>query len=322
MDLNVTYKEILPESLISCNEKIKSNPLSILTIFTEQTGNLVWNGTTHENIWTNLSDLSKCINLQKLNYKENFLGNVLWDKPKIPIRLNLSNCIKLTQLNLENITQITIDNLNLSNCVHLTQLTINISSEKCMGNMNKLNLSKCVNLTHLDLTFYESSRTILLYGSVSSLSYGTINLSNCINLLSVSLREFVVTKYYKPTLPDMSGCINLIKFVSISDYSIIKLEYPTHEKQIEYPLGSKIHYNNIDLSLFPRMIYYNGNNVEHYNKIIEMHKTQKESLLLLIESKFNKLEKENKELRKHIEEENIELRKIIDELRPIKSSYM
>jgi hypothetical protein len=280
------------------NERIKSTPLSITRINTHIEKSLLNNPTRGacDVIWTYLNDLSICINLVELCYNEQ-TGNDWCEKTFVPHIINLSYCIKLSHLELQQVNQYTIDNIDLTQCVHLNKLIIQTKHIGTPINIspviNKLNLTKCVNLTHFQ------------YGG------GTI-LKDC-----------------KIFLPDLSKCTKL-KYFRCNNYDQVV--------------------NVINLKLFPDMIEFNGNILGDLNsRVIQLEsqvsiKDEKETMRIkLLMQNFNRLEsKIESEIRylnirdethaieqikieerfNKLEEENKELRKIIDELRPIKSKYM
>jgi hypothetical protein len=177
-------------------------------------------------------DLSQCINLSHLSLQNSSFNEI-----------NLTNCVNLTHLTLSG-TIITHE-LNLMNCINLTHLRLDTSCIKDSGQLYKANLTNCVNVT------------------------------NCINLTHVDLNynNIDVLK-----LPDFSKCIKLQSFKCNCIY--------------------------LNLELFPDIIEYKGlqcgfNYVSYIREKIK------------IEERLNKLEEDNRELRK-----------IIDELRQPKSKYM
>ena len=235
--------------------------------------------------------------------------------------VNLSKYINLTKLD------ICLDNihLDLTKCIHLTHLVIK-HPMGCLTTPTSLNLdlSRCINLIHLELDILEDVKNVYY-----------LNLSKCVNLKTyISLEHVMTGTYIRPFLPDLSRCLKLSSFKSMTYFSYI---YDAeHLKKYSSCMFGGISFNSIDLSLFPNMTFYNGANVKHLCTFNETQKKEHNSNLRLIEYKFNKVEEENKELLKQhssilslietkfnkLEEENKELRKIIDELRTPKSSYM
>ena len=255
------------ETIAIVNEKIKSNPLSVIEINTS--GYLGYPVPSHapmKLIQCSIIDLSKCIHLKKIIYKETTLSELIrsrhhnWaypmsttdydqlDKQYISSKLDLTQCINLTHISLTNMTI----SLDLTKCINLTELDIRDTSIS-------LDLTKCIKLMKL---------------TIHDIIINDIDLTKCINLTHFTYsgndNEFI-------HLLDFSKCIKLQSFTS--------------------------NYNNLNLRLFPDIIHYIGqdklDNVYHLRQQIKT------------EERLNKLEEDNRELRK-----------IIDELRPTKSKYM
>ena len=208
--------------------------------------------------------------------------------------ITIKEKIKLNPLSITTITiygNINIINeINLAQCINLSNLSLtNIS-------FNEINLTNCINLTHLTL-----SGTIIT---------NEINLMNCINLTHLTLNTSCIKdseQLYKVNLTNcvnVTNCINLMHVnLNYSNNMIDVLKLPDFSKCIKLQsfMCNCIYLN---LELFPNIIEYKG-----------LHYTF--NYISYIKEKIKTEERLNK-----LEEENRELRKIIDELRPTKSKYM
>ena len=295
------------ETIAIVNEKIKSNPLSVIEINTS--GYLGYPVPSHapmKLIQCSIIDLSKCIHLKKIIYKETTLSELIrsrhhnWaypmsttdydqlDKQYISSKLDLTQCINLTHISLTNMTI----SLDLTKCINLTELDIRDTSIS-------LDLTKCINLTHISLTNMTISLDLTKCINLTELDIRdtsiSLDLTKCIKLMKLTIHDIIINDI------DLTKCINLThftysgndnEFIHLLDFSkCIKLQSFTSN------------YNNLNLRLFPDIIHYIGqdklDNVYHLRQQIKT------------EERLNKLEEDNRELRK-----------IIDELRPTKSKYM
>ena len=190
----------------------------------------------------------------------------------------------------------------LSSCHSLDTLILHGS---CPSN-ESLNLSECLNLKHIEVN-----------NITGSSSFQMPNISTCTklthfkcygNALLPDLKQCVNLKHFEYKgcypLPDLSQCSNLDYFDYKGDYSLPNL---SHCKNI------KIIYNGIQQEDY-RQIHFEKETTHKFEQIELFHieeKFHRNDILSKIEERFNKLEEENKRLRK-----------IIEELQPSKSKYM
>jgi hypothetical protein len=201
------------------------------------------------------------------------------------------------------------NNLNLQFCTKLTHLTITLFHQYTF---DTIDLTNCVQLTHLSI-----------FIPYREINIKNINLTNCINLTHFEFNGEMSIRDYS-SMPDLSKCVKL-QYINCCHASGQKLDI------------------NLNPILFPDIIECNGK--LHSNLILRLKKFE-DSSSRLIESKFIKLEKENKLLKikddenkkilqqheslltlitakfNKLEEENREMRKIIDELRPVSYTHL
>jgi hypothetical protein len=219
------------------------------------------------------------------------------------IILDLNKCVKLKSIKLINAGKHTIDNLDLTKCVNLKEF------------------------------YFENNiidRIHEQYEHLQYLNLSKLDLTKCLDLKNFKYKVFVITTLYdegpyNKILPNLSNNIKInlpkIEIIKSHKYDTFFLDYAY---SVALPFNIQDH-----LELFPRnltefsqegieRLHQRVKHAEEENRLLKIKDDenkkilqQHESLLSLIEAKFNKLEEENKELRK-----------IIDELRPIKSSYM
>ena len=172
-----------------------------------------------------------------------------------------------------------INEIDLSQCINLSHLSLrNIS-------FNEINLTNCVNLTHLTL-----SGTIITH---------ELNLMNCIHLTHLTLDTSNIKdseQLYKVNLTNcvnVTNCINLTH-VNLNYSNIDLLKLPDFSKCIKLQ-SFKCNSIYLNLELFPDIIEYKGLRCEfnYVSYIREKIKT---------EERLNKLEEDNRELRKIIDE--------------------
>ena len=257
-----------------CNKLILSSPLSLTEIDMEQSCIL----NTHEFVL--LNDLKECRNLRIFT----FIEGLAYGYPMKPNNLNLRFCNKLTHLSLTIFQQSTFDTIDLTNCVQLTHLSIFIPFQPI--NIKNINLTKCINLTHFEFN-----------GELSIKDYSSMpDLSKCVKLQYINCHssgknlDINLNPILFPDIIECNGKLHsnlILRLKKIEDSS----------SRITEDILNKVEKENRLLKIKD----------DENKKILQQH----ESLLSFIESKFNKLEAENKELRK-----------IIDELRPTKSSFM
>ena len=299
---------------ITLTEKIKLNPLSVININISESETL-----------TKLPmfklNLTGCINLTDIilcNYNIS--------------EINLTECINLKSIIL-NSCECT-NELNLTKCINLTDITLHKYNSKSICNnwynsfiyynsANFINLTNCINLQ--DIRLYDTSIIV--------------DLTKCVNLQSLIICNKGAFREQNKMLNqiDLSNCVNLTNFRYEGNDSTNGCNLIDFSKCIKLQSFTS-NYNNLNLRLFPDIIDYIGqdkldnvyhlrqqikteerlNKLEEENRLLKIKDDenkkilqQHESLLSFIESKFNNLEAENKELRK-----------IIDELRPTKSAYI
>jgi hypothetical protein len=131
------------------NEKIKSDPLSVIEFDNHLEDVLVGKQYKRIHKYVKINDVSKCVNLEKLSISTGiFILNPIPHPDNYMffeyLHLNLTNCIHLKQLSLHHLSQYTFDNMDLTQCVQLTHLTINAREGVAI---HKLDLTNCVNLT-------------------------------------------------------------------------------------------------------------------------------------------------------------------------------
>jgi hypothetical protein len=217
------------------------------------------------------------------------------------IVLDLTKCTKLQNITLINVGKHTIDNLDLTKCVHLKGIHF---SNNILNTINeKYDYLQYVNLSKLDLT-------------------------KCAHLKEVNYCVFVNTTIYNEItynklLPNLSNNIKIslpiIKIIELkkgghTSGSIFSNRWISHDSNDEctQEMSIKPFVIEDNHEIFPRnLTEFSREGVRRLRRRVKQLEEDRESIISLIESKFNKLEEENKELRK-----------IIDELRPIKSSYM
>ena len=146
------------------------------------------------------------------------------------------------------------NNLNLRFCNKLTHLTIKLLQQ---STFDTIDLTNCVQLTHLSI-----------FLPFQPINIKNINLTKCINLTHFEFNGELSIKDYS-SMPDLSKCV--------------KLQY------INCHSSGKNLDINLDPILFPDIIECNGK--LHSNLILRLKKIE-DSSSRLIESKFNKLEKE------------------------------
>jgi hypothetical protein len=222
----------------------------------------------------NNTDLSKCINLKYVD--------CIWNAN---FKHCLTSCHSLDTLILNRCSVSTIqDSLNLSKCVNLKYIEVNNGKSDIYCNhssINMPNISKCTKLTH-----------IKCYGNAL-----LPDLTECINL-----NHFEYKGCYP--LPDLSKCSKLEYFDYKGEYSLPNL---SHCKNI------KIIYNGIQQE-HHRQIRFEEETKHKFEQLELFHIEEsfhKNDILSKIEERFNKLEEENKRLRK-----------MIDEMRPARSKFM
>lgn len=328
------------ETLISeCNEIIKSSPLSIKYIYTEQ---------EHSPDYY-LYDLTKCINLEKLQYLE-----VRSSNPHSGIHhatnLNLLNCVKLTHLILTIENQLTFDTLDLTNCVNL--IHISITSNQFPLSIKKLNLKNCVNLKHFTGSFrgkltdseipdFTNCLKLEHYSIHNGLTFVELNLKKFPNIIMhngsnvIGLNSRLLQLESQLSLKDEESFRLLVgrrfceleKQLSIKDETDTKEKNKTEERinKLESKLASdinekieQIQQKNVSLFELNAILVKKVEDFQQKNAImcelnvrlvkkVDAHTTEQ----IKIEERLDKLEEDNRELRK-----------IIDDLRPTKSAYM
>ena len=310
-----------------CNKLILSSPLSLIEIDTEQSCRL----NTSEFVL--LNDLKECRNLRTFTFIEGAEGLRCGYIIK-PNNLNLRFCNKLTHISLSIGNQPTFDTIDLTNCVQLTHLTIFIPTRPI--NIKNINLTNCINLTHFE---FNGELSIKDYSSMPDLSKCVklqyINCHSSGKNLDINLNPILFPDIIECNGKLHSNLILRLKKIEDSSSRLIESKFNKLEKEIE----SRIKYEESFRLLMDRRFYqlekqlsikdeiYTKeklktedilNKVEKENRLLKIKDDenkkilqQHESLLSLMETKFDKLEAENKELRK-----------IIDELRPTKSAYM
>jgi len=307
------------------NNQIVLDPLSLTEIDTEQSCRL-------SNEFILLNDLKECRNLKIFTFSEGV------ESPRCgyiikPNHLNLRFCTKLTHLTITLLHQTTFDTIDLTNCSQLTHLSICISYRTI--NIKNINLTKCINLTHFECN-----------GEIKDDS-SMPDLSKCLKLQYVSCRA-ASGKYFDinlnpilfPDIIECNGKLNsnlLLRLKKLEDSSsrLIESKFNKLEKEIESRIKDEEAFRllvgrrflELEKHLTIKDSYYTKeklktedilNKVEKENRLLKIKDDenkkilqQHESVITLILSKFNKLEQENRELRKSI-----------DELRPTKSSFM
>jgi hypothetical protein len=186
----------------------------------------------------------------------------------------------------------------LSSCYTLHTLIINGCYSPTLTGC--LNLSDCLNLKHIEVNNMK--------GNYSLMSFNMPNISNCTKLTHfkcygnailphltqcLNLKHFEYKGCYP--LPDLSQCSNLDYFDYKGDYSLPNL---SHCKNI------KIIYNGIQQEDH-RQIQFEKETTHKFEQLELFHieeKFHRNDILSKIEERFNKLEEENKRLRKIIEE--------------------
>ena len=207
------------ETIAIVNEKIKSNPLSIKYINTEQ----------KHGPDSYLYDLTKCINLEKLQYLEvrSSIGQL---KIHHPTNLNLLNCVKLTHLILTIENQHTFDTLDLTNCVNL--IHISITSNHFPLSINKLNLKKCVNLKHFTGLFHGKLNDSEMPDFTNCLKLEHYYMHNCITFVYLNLKKFpnIIMHNGSNVFGLNSRLIQLESQLSIKDETHIREKIKTEER--------------------------------------------------------------------------------------------
>mgnify|MGYP000051686236 CR=1 FL=1 len=210
------------------------------------------------------------------------------------INPDLSKCKKLKYVNCNWHNGIEC----LSSCDTLHTLIINGCYSPTLTGC--LNLSDCLNLKHIEVNNMK--------GNYSHMSFNMPNISNCTKLTHfkcygnailphltqcLNLKHFEYKGCYP--LPDLSQCSNLDYFDYKGDYSLPNL---SHCKNI------KIIYNGIQQEDH-RQIQFEKETTHKFEQLELFHIEEsfhKNDILSKIEERFNKLEEENKRLRKIIEE--------------------
>ena len=147
------------------------------------------------------------------------------------------------------------NNLNLRFCTKLTHLTITLSNQ---STFDTIDLTNCIQLTQLSI-----------FIPFRPINIKNINLTNCINLTHFEFNgEMSIIDY--SSMPDLSKCVKL-QYINCCHASGKKLDI------------------NLNPILFPDIIECNGK--LHSNLILRLKKIE-DSSSRLIESKFNKVEKE------------------------------
>jgi hypothetical protein len=242
-----------------------------------------------------IPDLSKFINLKHLTYEVKLEDTPTFYEDELTIELNktildLSKCVKITRITLINVGQKMLDNLNLNNCIQLTDFLFkNDNYIKCkLSNdlyLQKINFTKNINLKKISYT--------------------------------ALVKDDLYNKHiYKHIIPDLSHNIYLTS-CSFYIYNGVNAGY---DRWFQIT-GEPIQFNIQDhIEFFPRnLTEFSREGVERLRNRVERTEEenrflklkddenkkilkQHETILSLIESKFNKLEEENKELRKIIDE--------------------
>ena len=200
--------------------------------------------------------------------------------------ITLKEKIKLNPLSITSITICRepiniINEIDLTQCINLSHLSLTTIS------FNEINLTNCINLTNLTL-----SGTIITH---------ELNLMNCINLTHLTLNTSCIKdseQLYKVNLTNcvnVTNCINLMHVnLNYSNNMIDVLKLPDFSKCIKLQ-SFKCNSIYLNLELFPDIIEYKGLRCEfnYVSYIREKIKT---------EERLNKLEEDNRELRKIIDE--------------------
>ena len=208
------------ETLISeCNEIIKSSPLSIKYINTEQ----------EHSANSYLYDLTKCINLEKLQYLEVRSSNPLFGIHHTT-NLNLLNCVKLTHLILTIENQLTLDTLELTNCINL--IHISITSNQFPLSINKLNFKNCVNLKHFTGSFSGKLNNSEMPDFTDCLKLENYYMHNGITFVDLNLKKIpnIIMHNGSNVFGLNSRLIQLESQLSIKDEMYIREKIKTEER--------------------------------------------------------------------------------------------
>jgi len=277
-------------------------------------------------------DLSKFINLEELTYEVKLEDTPIYYEHELTIELNktildLSKCVQIKRITLINVGQKMLDNLNLNNCIELTDFVFkNDNYIKCkLSNdlyLKNINFTKNINLKKISYTavvkddlynkhIYKSIIPDLTHNiNLTSYSFNIYNGINSEydrqNQITGDLLPFNIQDY-REFFPG-----NLTEFTREGLERLRSRFERTEEVYRELQLKDETY--TIEQIKTKEIL----NKLEKEYKILKLRNDenkellkQHEIILSSIESKFNKLEEENKELRK-----------IIDQLRPTKSSYM
>ena len=229
-----------------------------------------------------MPDLSKFINLEELTYEVKLEDTPTRYEDLLTIELNktildLSKCVQIKRITLINVGQKMLDNLNLNNCIQLTDFDFrndNYIKYKMINDLylNKINFSKNIYLKN-------------------------------INYVAVVKDDLYNKNIYKRILPDLSHNIHLTSY-SFNIYNGINAEIG----RLNQITGEPVPFNIQDhLELFPRnLTEFSREGLERLRSRVERREEENRLLKIkddgnkkilqqhesLIESKFNKLEKE------------------------------
>jgi hypothetical protein len=260
----------------------------------------------------NITDISHCLKLEY--YHTRYTNTDLSKCKKIKyvdcnwhIGINcLSSCYTLHTLIINGWYSTSLTGcLNLSSCLNLKHIEVNnMKGTYSHQPFNMPNISKCAKLTH----FKCHGNAILP------------DLTECINL-----NHFEYKGCYP--LPDLSKCSKLEYFDYKGDYSLPNLSHCENIKIIY----NGIHQEDMSLKIKQEQIKLDiaklKTDIQHIqkNKFEEETKHKFDQVdLFHIEEKFNmnKILSKIEERFNKLEEENKRLRKMIDEMRPAKSKFM
>ena len=242
-----------------------------------------------------MPDLSKFINLKHLTYEVKLEDTPIYYEDELTIELNktildLSKCVQIKRITLINVGQKMLDNLNLNNCIRLTDFVFK------NDNYIKCKLSNDLYLKNINFT-------------------NNINLKN-INYTAVVKDDLYNKHIYKSILPDLTHNIHLTSY-SFNIHNCINIVVNRCIQRTGEPLLFNIQdyceFFPRNLTEFSRegleRLRNRVERTEEENRLLKLKDDenkkilkQHETIISLIESKFNKLEADNRELRKIIDE--------------------